>query len=224
MNIWGHRIKELRESKGYTQQEFAERAGIKLSHLSRLELGHYQSLKDDTREAIARAFEMTPAALSAYLYGGGLEVKEAPADYDPVAVIRQRLEAAETVPIPIRGYVSAGSPFPEEQQDLGNAPVARAQLGGIEKTDRLFALKVCGDSLSGDDIQDGDLVIVEPGAALVSGKIYIVKIGSEFVARHLHLEDGAVVLTSSNGKYARMKLTDLEIAGRVVLAGNWRKM
>ena len=222
MSNWGQRIRELRESKGYTQQELAERAGIKLSHLSRLELGHYQSLKDDTRGALARGLEMTPAQLSAYLYGG-----ELPSEHIPTPTLinelKQRYEASEVIEVPLLGYINAGTLAPAEQVDLGTVLICKSELSGTSKMNGLFALRVSGDSLQGDNIADGDTVIVEPQPDLIDGKIYIVKLANEFLARHLHREDDSIVLTSSNGKYARMKVEELEISGRVVLSGNWRK-
>jgi SOS-response transcriptional repressor LexA len=219
---WGHRIKELRESKGYTQQEFAIRAGIKLSHLSRLELGHYKSLKDDMREALARGFDMPPTEFSQYLYGGELPSERIPT---PALIneLKQRYDASEGIEVPVLGYINAGMPAPAELVDLGNILVCKSELGESIKMRGLFALRVSGDSLVGDDIQDGDIVIVEKEPALIDEKIYIINLEGEFVARHLHQEDGAVVLTSSNGKYARMKVEELEISGRVVLSGNWKK-
>ena len=40
-NTFGKRLKELRKSKGYTQQALAEKAGIDEKHLSRVENGKY---------------------------------------------------------------------------------------------------------------------------------------------------------------------------------------
>jgi SOS-response transcriptional repressor LexA len=223
MTNWGLRLKELRERKRLTQEDLASRSHLKLSHISRMEMGSYQSVKQDIAEALAGALEMSVSELTAYLYGGVHVIKENPAEYDPLEVLRQRLEASELVVIPVRGYVSAGKPLPQEQQDIGNIIIPKSELSGVSKVSGLFGLKVSGDSLTGDEIEDGDTVIVEPQQVIKDGKIYIIQLGNEFVARHLHLENGNVILTSSHGKYARMKLEELEIKGRIVLSGNWKK-
>lgn len=39
--LFGKRIKELRESKGYTQEQFAEIVGLDIQTISRIETGYY---------------------------------------------------------------------------------------------------------------------------------------------------------------------------------------
>ncbi len=52
--LLGARIKELRKSRGLSQNELSERIGIDAKHLSRIEVGNsYPSL--DTLERISRA-------------------------------------------------------------------------------------------------------------------------------------------------------------------------
>ena len=121
------------------------------------------------------------------------------------------------------GYIAAGIPISAEQMDLGKIVVSKLDLSGALKMSGIFGLIVSGDSLIGDDIQDKDTVIVDPDPVIIDGRIYIVKLGNEYVARHLHRENGFVILTSSNGKYDKMKVKEVEIKGRVVLSGKWKK-
>jgi SOS-response transcriptional repressor LexA len=125
--------------------------------------------------------------------------------------------------VPIIGYITAGIPVPTEQQDLGKIPVSKLDLSGVSKMSGVFGLIVSGDSLIGDEIQDRYTVIVDPNPDIIDGKIYIVKVGTEYVARHLHRENGYVILTSSNGKYEKMQVKEVEIKGRVVLSGTWKR-
>lgn len=82
--------------------------------------------------------------------------------------------------------------------------------------DAVFALRISGDSLIGDKINNGDNVVIDPNPDIIEGKIYAVKLQNEFVARHVHREGEFVVLTSSNGKYERMKVEEAEIVGRII--------
>jgi len=208
---WWLRIKQLREERHWIQQDIEERAGIKHSHYSRIELGHYQSLKDDVRIALARAFEMTPEAFSAYIYG--FENPQKSSDTDLIFELDKRIKV---LPIHIIGYINAGIPAPAEAIDLGNTYVEKDKISGVKNLEKVFGLRIRGDSLVGDKINNGDDVVIEPDPDLVEGKIYAVKIQGEFVARHVHRENGYVILTSSNGKYEKMKVEELEMVGRII--------
>lgn len=54
----GHRIKLLRESKGYTQEQLAEKLNISRSYLSKLEIGERSSSIDLLIE-ISECFDIT---------------------------------------------------------------------------------------------------------------------------------------------------------------------
>jgi transcriptional regulator with XRE-family HTH domain len=63
---FGQRIKTLREAKNLTQQELADRIGIKRPSLTAWELGTTKKVKDENILAAARELETTPEYL---LYG-----------------------------------------------------------------------------------------------------------------------------------------------------------
>ena len=171
---------------------------------------------------LAEAFNYSPSQMSSFLYGGE-EPSTKPTTEKLLEELKKRYEFSEIIEIPIRGYVSAGTPVTAEQQDLGTLPIPKSELSGVSKVSGVYALRVSGNSLNGDQIEDGDTVIIDPNPAIIDGKIYIVRLDNEVVARHLHRENGFVVLTSSNGRYQRMEVKDLEIQGRVVLDGKWKK-
>jgi len=59
----GRRIAEVRQHHGMTQEQAAERLGISLRHMKRLEAGHNMTLF--TLARVAYAFDVAPAALLA---------------------------------------------------------------------------------------------------------------------------------------------------------------
>ena len=195
-----------------TQEDVEEKAGIKHGHYSRIELGHYQSLKDDTRIALAGAFEMSPEVFSMYIYGDSALSSKANDD----KLIFELDKRIKVFPIVIRGYINAGIPTPAEAVDLGIFYVEKDKISGAKKMDAVFGLRVSGMSLVGDSINNGDDVVVEPNPDLIEGKIYVVKLDDEYVARHVHRENGYAILTSSNGRYERIKVEDLEMIGRII--------
>ena len=76
---------------------------------------------------------------------------------------------------------------------------------------------VSGDSLSGDGIHDGEILVVDPDAVIEVGKIYIVRLeDGEICARHLIIEEGQVRLQSSNHLYEDLRVTGVQVIGKVV--------
>ena len=62
--------------------------------------------------------------------------------------------------IPIYGQIAAGFAQMAEQEDDGIVTVDASSIG-VKKGQRVFALKVRGDSMIGAGINDGDLVVLE---------------------------------------------------------------
>lgn len=62
--------------------------------------------------------------------------------------------------VPIYGAIAAGFGEDTEQQSLGTVSID-AVSAGLKKNSKMFALKVRGDSMTGAQIADGDLVILE---------------------------------------------------------------
>ena len=62
--------------------------------------------------------------------------------------------------IPIYGQIAAGLAQMTEQEEDGVVTVDASSIG-VRKGQRLFALKVRGDSMIGAGINDGDLVVLE---------------------------------------------------------------
>jgi len=79
-----------------------------------------------------------------------------------------------------------------------------------------FVLVVSGDSLKDDGIQDGDMLVIDPHSDLQIGKLYVVRIGPEFFARHIYIEGDIVRLKAANSHYEDIKVTACNIVGRVI--------
>ena len=61
--------------------------------------------------------------------------------------------------VPIAGRIAAGGPIRAEQEIEGYLPLPREVVGRAEK---LFMLRVSGDSMIGVGIFPGDLVVIQP--------------------------------------------------------------
>ncbi len=97
------------------------------------------------------------------------------------------LERERIIDVPIYGQIAAGFAETVEQENDGMVSIDAASAG-VGKGQRVFALKVRGDSMTGAGINDGDLVILEhrepqPGAvvaALIDGETTL----KRFVHQH----------------------------------------
>ncbi|AQU06080.1 helix-turn-helix domain-containing protein [Dehalococcoides mccartyi] len=211
----GDKIKELRVLKGLSQRQLAIKAELDPSYISIVESGKRSNITVDVAQRLARILGVSIEELT------GESNISAPSKLSSVLNdLKEQInrlensEQFEVLEVQIMGVIPAGILSVEEETDLGSVHVTRDMIGG--KIDRVFALRVNGESLSGDDIHSGDAVVVDPDAPLVDGKIYAVRIENEVCARHVYKENGYIRLESSNGEFKRIEATGVEIMGRIV--------
>ncbi len=219
---WGQHVKKLREEAKITQQDLAQKSGIKRSHLSNIERGIYSSFKPDNLSRLAYGLGKPVNELLDRIYHQeAQEIQETPEQIlERLKVATQQLELRR---LPILGKVPAGEPFDEKQNISGYIVIPKEELSSSNETLGLFALRVEGNSLTDDGINDGDLVIVDPKRLLCNGKIYIVRCDTGVRACHVYQEDDKVKLVSSKGENEVVEANSIEILGRVILAGIWRQ-
>lgn len=97
--------------------------------------------------------------------------------------------------IPLMGRIAAGNPIPAYGDDVEEyLPLPVTQVRG----DGAYALRVKGDSMTGDSLLDGDYVIVTPDPEPGDGEIVVVVIKEEATVKRLWREEGRIRLESSN--------------------------
>jgi len=202
-----------------SQQELAILIGRNYSYISRLEKGQYKLTSPETITNLARVFKIKEEVLFNAIIGKR-KVSAVSAPSNPESLLRE-LNALVCVQIPVRGSVPAGYPAFREETIEEYISITKEDVG--MKARGLYALRVDGDSLEGDNIYDGDLVIIEPHPELENGKIYIVRLGDEVLVRHVYKEENKLRLVSSNSHYEDINLKGCEILGRVILSGKWRR-
>lgn len=98
--------------------------------------------------------------------------------------------------VPVYGIVAAGSPVEAIQQEEEHL-----RLQELFPTHRnLFALRVRGDSMIEDHIQDGDLVVIEPKNHPRDGEAVIVWVNGEVTLKRFYRESGQIRLQPANAK------------------------
>jgi repressor LexA len=116
--------------------------------------------------------------------------------------------------LPLLGEVPAG-PLRYAFEEVEEWVPVPAEWGKESR----FILRVRGDSMIGDHIQDGDLVVVDPQSSGEEGEIVVALVGDEVTVKRLHKKGNKAELRASNPAYPPIPLQKgegIRILGRVV--------
>lgn len=212
----GQVLKQLRETSGLSQRKLASISGVSRETINLLENDKRLGVSLKSAEALAHVF-----GVNASVFFTGIQPARS---IDVIlAEAQQAIGRMELVDIPLRGSVPAGFPLAVSEQQGEYVSIPR-QLLNATPPEKVFALEISGDSLEGDGIYTGDTAIVDQAAVdIIDGKIYIVRIDTEVCARHVFKKNDHLRLKSSNGDYEDILARDVEILGRVILTGRWKK-
>ena len=89
---------------------------------------------------------------------------------------------------------------------------------GQYPVDNRNAVKACGDSMKGDNIEEGDILIVDCTLEPQHNSIVIASINNEQTVKRLRIDGGKVKLMPSNHHYEPIEITEhtkLDIQGVV---------
>jgi repressor LexA len=103
-----------------------------------------------------------------------------------------------TFGIPLAGEVAAGFPSPAEEE-LRDIISFDEYL--VTRPETSFILRVSGDSMTGEGIMEGDLVIVDNGREPKNGDIVIAEVDGEWTMKYFRKEGKNVFLEAANPKY-----------------------
>lgn len=188
------RLKELRVSRGLTQDDLARELNLVKSSISMYENGKRKP---------------------------SFEVLEAIADYFNVNMDTLYSSAPVFVPslkrVPMLGYAAAGQPL----ENLDGQDTYYVETDSRYAVD--FCITVRGDSMINAGINDGDIVFVKSQPEVPNGKIACVEIDNERVCiKRFYKTDIGVMLVSENPKYAPLQFsesscTDFRVLGLAVI-------
>lgn len=114
--------------------------------------------------------------------------------------------------VPLVGQIAAGMPLLAEGQVEEMVPLP-PQLVGEGHT---FMLRVCGDSMIGDGIYDGNYVVARSQDRASDGEIVIALIDDEATVKRVTYRGGEMWLLPSNPAYEPIAGTHASIQGKVV--------
>lgn len=230
----GERLRELREKAGLSPEKLGAKAGISGAYIRKIEKGERKTVTLATAKKLADALNVTSRNFMEVDTGKAKlpspEVllsqlqetirRQAIEDCVKGGLIQDMQEQIETNAedvefVPIVGCIPCGLPdLVEEHEADEYQVVSREALKGSK---RAFAVKVSGDSLSGDGINHGDILIFDRDAPLVEGKIFAVRLDDGTVtAKHVIHVNKQVILRASNTAYADILITKGQVMGRLI--------
>lgn len=115
-------------------------------------------------------------------------------------------------PLPVQGTISAGPPA-EAIPDIHEFRLDEL----VPPHANIFILQVKGDSMIGDSICDGDLVLVEPRKVARNGETVVAVVnGNEATLKRFYLEGGRVRLQPANPAMLPIYPARVEVQGVVI--------
>jgi len=197
-------VNSYRQNRCYsiTMQELADILGTSRTTV----FEHIAGLKENgllsAAPGKARSLTLTSKALKL--------LKETSADTTPADDLEGSVSNRQS--IALLGRIAAGSPI-EAVENAEQISMASA-FGSDEDT---FALKVQGDSMTGDGIFDGDYVVCKKTQDAANGKIVAAMVDSDTATvKRFYKEAGGVRLEPSNPAYKPIYTQNCTIAGVVV--------
>jgi len=128
--------------------------------------------------------------------------------------VRDALRGAAAY-LPLVGEVPAG-PLRHASEEVEEWLPVPVRWGGEGR----FLLRVSGDSMVGDGIRDGDLVVVDPRPDARDGEVVVALVDGEATVKRLRRRQGAVELEASNPAYPTLRVkkgeAEVLLAGKVV--------
>lgn len=131
------------------------------------------------------------------------------------ALPRGSVDHTPTSFAPLLGHIQAGNLQAAIEDREGMVPVERGARRGSEK---LFALRVRGESMTGIGILPDDLVIVRVQATADPGDVVVALVGDEATVKTLRTRRGKVVLQPENPAFEPIVLApdEVQIMGKVI--------
>ncbi|MCA1634503.1 MAG: transcriptional repressor LexA [Acidobacteria bacterium] len=136
----------------------------------------------------------------------GLSVQTASVDVDA------------TCEVPLLGRIAAGAPI-ETADDRETITVPRFLLGRV-RPNRVYALRVAGDSMIDEHICDGDIALIENRTEARDGEIVVALVeGARATLKRLYRFGPEVELRPANAQHAPIRLHASKVAVQGIFRG-----
>jgi repressor LexA len=127
----------------------------------------------------------------------------------------------DVVSIPLVGRIAAGNPIEAIERVEDRLAIDASLLGRSASSTGAFALRVRGDSMIGDGILDGDLIVVRRQQTARQGEIVAVMVDGSATVKRYFVEGSRIRLQPSNPALEPIYLSadearETAVLGRVV--------
>jgi phage repressor protein C with HTH and peptisase S24 domain len=194
------RYKFIQEKSGLNKTAFADSIGISRSHSHHIEKG----MQKPPREVLEKLANTYHVNLNWLISGSGYSGLE-----EETAEIELYAQEAAA------GYGREAEDYPETQYFQVPFSLIRPY-----RPENLKAVHVSGDSMIGENINDGDIVFFNIKQTAGNG-IYVVSVGNSLFVKRVDFANDAVTLISANPayeprRYSGYEMNDIRVAGRVI--------
>ncbi len=211
----GDRIRAIRLKEGLTQTEFARKIGVSGNRLSEYETKG-DPPKSNILTSIYRNFNVD--ALWLLTGEGSMEKKKEGSEFlsEQLNNVEKKIDYLIN-----RGHKSTGKKITSislYQHAIAAGPCTDSSgpvedhldLPGhmIPHPTETYAVKVTGDSMKGDNIEEGDVLIVDCALEPKHNNIVIASVDNEQTVKRLKKEGGKVMLMPSNHHYEPIEITE----------------
>ena len=189
----GDYIKQLRTSKGMTQEELGNIIGVKKAAVQKWESGLVQNLKRTTIKKLATFFDVSPANFID--------------DSDEKSNISE-IYTDGMYKIPVFETVSAGFGAYASSDIIDYIPIFVKNPNDVPD---LMGIKVRGDSMY-PKIEDGDIIVVHKQTSVDSGSIAVMLLdGEEGLVKKVEYGPDWIDLVSINPEYKTRHFEGAEV-------------
>lgn len=124
----------------------------------------------------------------------------------------EALAEALATEIPLAGLITAGKPI-EAVEDNETIAVPKYMIRDKD----YFALKVKGESMIEDGINDGDFVVIEKKNTAENGEVIVALLENQLATlKRYYKEPGYIRLQPANAKMKPLKVKNVQVQGKVV--------
>jgi repressor LexA len=127
---------------------------------------------------------------------------------------RTFLKVADSVDLPVLGFIAAGSPIEPHRDPNATFKVSPEMISGKRRS---YVLQVKGESMIEDHIADGDYVVIEETQDVHDGDIVVALLDNGLATlKRFYKEMTRVRLEPANSTMSPIYATNVQIQGRVV--------